>query len=103
MAHFLVEGQPLKQLVTGPGIYCDAGIVKTGEGDRRVRVDAFGNVNYGLMLASYGIREDEAILASNAGTADTGRVDRQDDVAISHGYKMASMYPDGVPLFAIKR
>ncbi|WP_448721325.1 RHS repeat-associated core domain-containing protein [Microbacterium natoriense] len=64
---------------------------------KSVRSDVFGNVNYAIMAASYGISEDAAITTSRGGSPTTGVSDSTDDRAISLGYQMAELYPDGVP------
>lgn len=73
------------------------GNVYDADSGRWVRVDAFGNVMYGIMLASYGISEEMAILASNAQTRDSGIADATDDKAISLGYEMVRRYSENVP------
>ncbi len=63
----------------------------------RVRADVFGNVNYAIVLQSYGISEESAVRASRMGTGTAGVSDTLDDRAISLGYQMAEKYPGGVP------
>nr|WP_268926512.1 RHS repeat-associated core domain-containing protein [Microbacterium hydrocarbonoxydans] len=62
-----------------------------------VRVDVYGNVIYGAMLASYGVPEGVAIQAANAPGEDVGiNGDSSDDAAVSVGYEMFKRYPDGL-------
>ncbi|WP_091227741.1 polymorphic toxin type 44 domain-containing protein [Microbacterium sp. 3J1] len=74
--------------------------VRTSDGSSKVRADVFGNVNYGIMMASFGVGDKEAIMASNIGDDASGQIDSFDDSAISLGYQMADKYPGGVPLGA---
>lgn len=62
-----------------------------------VRVDVYGNVIYGAMLASYGVPEGVAIQAANAPGGDVGvNGDSSHDAAVSVSYEMFKRYPDGL-------
>lgn len=63
----------------------------------KIRADAFGNINYAVMLATYGVTEDVALAASHAPGPDVGYggPSTYDDAAIRLGYQLVSTYPDG--------
>ncbi|MEO8094016.1 MAG: RHS repeat-associated core domain-containing protein [Pseudolysinimonas sp.] len=61
-----------------------------------VRADVFGNVNYGAMLALYGVTEANAVRASNLNIGSTGAADPADDPSIRLGYEMVKQYPNGM-------
>lgn len=64
-------------------------------GGPQIRADVFGNVNYGVMMAMYGVSEENAIRASNTG-GDAGLADPADDEAIRLGYQMIRDHPGGL-------
>lgn len=69
----------------------------TDEEGHSIRSDAFGNVSYGYMLARFGVEEQIALDAANAGTSDTGiGADPVDDASIRLGYELSRKYPDGI-------
>lgn len=69
----------------------------TDEEGHSIRSDAFGNVSYGYMLARFGVDEQIALDAANAGTSDTGiGADPVDDASIRLGYELSRKYPDGI-------
>lgn len=55
---------------------------------RETRSDVFGNVNYGIMLAHYGVPLDVALRAANAKGATGIGDDPLDDRAVEFGYKL---------------
>gem|GEM_PF-6184693 len=73
-----------------------SGFEYAGEaGSTQIRADVFGNVVYGVMTDIYGITEENAVRASNAGLDATGKVDSNDDAAIRLGYRIFEKYPTG--------
>lgn len=60
-----------------------------------IRADAFGNINYGVMLAIYGVDKDLAVEVANSGGA-AGVPDDDDDSAIKLGYQMVADNPGGL-------
>lgn len=72
------------------GDYAQAGSVY-------VRTDVIGNINYGAMLALYGVDEEIALSAANLSGSDIGVTgDPSDDAAVSLGYRMVREYPGGM-------
>lgn len=66
------------------------------EQGRETRSDVFGNVNYGIMLAHYGIPLDVALKAANAKGATGIGDDDLDDRAVAFGYKLYFDHLDGL-------
>jgi hypothetical protein len=74
-----------------------SGAVFVGEhGQTQVRSDLFGNVNYGAMMALFGVDEDDATSASNASLPGTGRFDLDDDSVVRVGYEVVRSFPNGM-------
>lgn len=67
---------------------------------RIVRSDVFGNVNYGVMLAAWGVSLDVALKGANMGKkggVDAGLGDDPlDDRAVEFGYYLYNKYPNGL-------
>lgn len=64
---------------------------------RQVRSDAYGNINYGYMMAMYGVPLDTALRGANSTGKDVGVVgDNLDDRAVEFGYKLYAKYPNGI-------
>lgn len=62
-----------------------------------MRTDVIGNINYGAMLALYGVEETTALEAANVSGSDIGVVGHLgDDPAVSLAYKMIAQFPAGM-------
>lgn len=61
---------------------------------REIRYDVFGNVQFGYMMAEFGVPKLISTLGSHGPGA--GSTDRGDDIAIDLGYKLREMYPNGI-------
>lgn len=66
------------------------------EQGRETRSDVFGNVNYGIMLAHYGLPVDVALDAANAKGATGIGDDDLDDRAVAFGYQLYLDHLEGL-------
>ncbi|WP_434318493.1 polymorphic toxin type 44 domain-containing protein [Leifsonia sp. P73] len=68
---------------------------------RVVRSDVFGNLNYGAMLAHWGVELETALKGANLDDEDIGASvgvthDDLDDRAVAFGYELYGKYPNGL-------
>ena len=66
-----------------------------------VRSDVFGNLNYGAMLAHWGVVLETALKGANLDDEDIGASvgvtnDDLDDRAVAFGYELYGKYPNGL-------
>lgn|GEM_PF-1077001 len=79
LATFDITGDPAKYLSMGGG--------------REIYHDVFGNVQFGYMMAHFGVDEDLAVAASLTGGS-AGIGDLADNVSVALGYQLAELHPD---------
>ncbi len=60
-----------------------------------VRADSLGNMQFGYMMASWGVDLENALGGSNSG-GPAGKIDQLDDQSIVAGYELYSLHPDGL-------
>lgn len=64
---------------------------------RMVRSDAYGNINYGYVMAMYGVPLDVSLRAANGNGDAVGKKDDElDDRAVEFGYQLYEKYPNGL-------
>lgn len=74
----------------------DGAFMLTDGAGHTVRSDVFGNVNYGAMLARWGVDLDTALRGANAGGETGMNNDNLDDRAVEFGYELYLKYPEGM-------